>query len=184
MLLSILLMSAFWTVPSQSAPGNYDEAEAYEIYALILSSEYRFKNAKQFVIRRETDSYQMCLKPNPEFEERLGPAIAAYVELNKKEWLLQPKLRVDRLYQLVGKDRFKMIFDQGSWEAYYAEYPQSQGFIQFSAVGFNKDQTVAVVYMGYGCCGLCGAGQFYVLEKVNGKWKPFKWEGESCSWIS
>ena len=184
MLLSILLMSAFLTAPSQPAPSNYDEAEAYEVYAVILSSEYRFKNAKQFVIRRETDSYQMCLKPNQEFEERLGPAIAAYVELNKKEWLLQPKLRVDRLYQLVRKDRFKMIFDQGSWEAYYAEYPESQGFIQFSAVGFNKDQTVAVVYIGYGCGGLCGAGQFYVLEKVNGKWKPFKWEGESCSWIS
>lgn len=184
MLLSILLMSAFLTAPSQSSPGKYDEAEAYEVYAVILSSEYRFKNAKQLVIRRETDSYEMCLKPNQEFQERLSPAIAAYVELNKKEWLLQPKLQIDRFYQLVGKDRVKMIFDQGSWEAYYGAYPQSEGFIQFSAVGFNRDQTIAVVYMGYGCGGLCGRGEFHVLEKVNGKWKPFKWEGESCAWMS
>jgi hypothetical protein len=40
------------------------------------------------------------------------------------------------------------------------------GVIELSAVGFNTDKTVAVVYMLGG-----DKGTSFVLEKQNGKWK-------------
>jgi hypothetical protein len=56
--------------------------------------------------------------------------------------------------------------------------------MEFSAVGFNVDKPIAVVYMGHSCGPLCGGGTFHVLEKSEGKWKPFEWKGSSCAWIS
>ena len=91
MFANILLLLALLTIPSQSTPSAYEEAEAYEVYAAILPSEWplRVAHAKQLVFRRETTSYEMCLKPEKEFQDKLGPAISAYLELNKKQWLLQ-----------------------------------------------------------------------------------------------
>ena len=37
------------------------------------------------------------------------------------------------------------VLKAGNWEAFYKRYPESGGFIILSAVGFNKDQTRAIV---------------------------------------
>jgi hypothetical protein len=62
--------------------------------------------------------------------------------------------------------------------------PYTGGWIELSAIGFNADKTVAVVYMGHLCGGLCGGGQFHVLQKKDGKWEPLKWQGKRCAWVS
>ncbi|HKN83983.1 MAG TPA: hypothetical protein VJW17_11115 [Pyrinomonadaceae bacterium] len=186
MLANILLLLALLTIPSQSTPSVYEEAEAYEVYAAILPSEWPLKeaHAKQLIIRRETTSYEMCLKPEKEFQDKLGPAISAYLELNKKQWLLQPRFSLELPYQFIDSAKVKAIFEHSDWDEYYRLYPKSGGLIDLSAVGFNDDKTVAVVYMGHGCGPLCGGGGFHVLEKVDGKWKPLEWKGSRCYWIS
>lgn len=40
----------------------------------------------------------------------------------------------------------------------------------FSRVGFSADGKQALVYMGYSCGGLCGQGNFYLLEMHGGEW--------------
>src|ERR1044071_7358788 len=101
MFASLILLVTLLAAPSQTPLDPYKDVEAYEVYAAILPSEWplRHANAKQLVIQRETRGYEMCLKPEKEFEDKLGPAIAAYVELNKKQWLLQPKLSIEQPYQ-------------------------------------------------------------------------------------
>jgi hypothetical protein len=182
----IVLFLALLTVPSQNVLNVYEEASAYEVYAAILPSEWplRVAHAKQLVIRRETTAYEMCLKPEREFEDKLGPAISDYVEVNKKQWWLQPKISIDQTYQFLEADNFSKIMKHGGWDEYYREYPESGGLISLSAVGFNPDKTVAVVYMGHYCGPLCGGGTFHVLEKADGKWQPLKWKGSFCSWVS
>ena len=76
------------------------------------------------------------------------------------------------------------LMSQGRWNEYYRQYPDSGGLLEFSAVGFNPDKTIAVVYMGHSCGDLCGGGTFHVLEKIDGKWKPLEWKGSSCAWAS
>ena len=51
-----------------------------------------------------------------------------------------------------------------------------------SAVGFNKETTLAVVYTGSSCGGLCGSWSFHLLEKTDGKWKEAP--GVTCSMVS
>ena len=186
MLALILSLLVFLALPTQVTSSAYDDADAYEVYASILPSEWplRVAHAKQLVILRETKFYPMCLKPANESEAKVGPAISNYIKLNERKWLLQPRLSSDSPYQFVDARKFEDLMSRGRWNEYYRQYPESGGLIEFSAVGFNQDKTIAVVYMGHSCGDLCGGGTFHVLEKVDGKWKPFEWKGSSCAWAS
>jgi hypothetical protein len=185
MLALILSSLLFSSLPAQVTSSAYDDADAYEVYAAILPSEWplRVAHAKQLVILRETRAYQMCLKPATQSEAKVGPAISNYLELNKKKWELQPKLSFATPYQFLEAQKIEALMKQG-WDAYYHRYPDSGGVIAVSAVGFNPDKTIAVVYMGHSCGMLCGGGTFHVLEKIDGKWKPLQWTGSSCAWAS
>ena len=102
MLAEIVLAFAFFAGPTQAAMSAYEEATAYEVYAAILPLDpLRVAHAKSLVFRRETTSFQMCLRPDKEFETKVGPAIANYVELNKKQWALEARLSIDSSYQFL-----------------------------------------------------------------------------------
>jgi hypothetical protein len=193
MLKKALLLLIFSSLFSQSAPVRpddspkpYEDGEAYAVYAAVLPSEWPWKvaHAKTLVIRSETKNYGMCLQPEKGFTQSLGAAISDYVELNKRPWLLQSRFDIEKPYLLITPEEFKSAFAQGNWEAFYRQYPDSGGYIELSAVGFNSDKTVAVVYMGHDCGMRCGGGEFHVLQKKDGKWVPLAWKGMSCSWVS
>jgi hypothetical protein len=56
--------------------------------------------------------------------------------------------------------------------------------IELSAVGFNADETIAVVFIGYHCGEECRGGEFRALEKKTGKWKLLTGKGlwNHCVW--
>lgn len=176
----------------QSSGGNngnatlYEDQEAYEIYSVILSSEWplRVAHAKNLIIQTETKGYEMCLRPKEDWEEKVGPAISDYVRLNAKPSLLQRKINIEVPYQLIPVDELSSVIQRAGWKGFYQQYPHSGGWVELSAVGFNKDKTVAVVYMGHHCGHLCGGGGFHVLEKKSGRWVPLDWKGSSCAWVS
>src|SRR5215470_5259870 len=163
MLTLILSLLVFLSLPPQVTSSAYDDSDAYEVYASILPSEWplRVAHAKQLVILRDTKSIQMCLKPATESEATVGPAISNYLELNKKKWLLQPRLSFETPYQFLEAGKIEALTKQGQWDEYYRKYPDSGGVIQVSAVGFNPDKTIAVVHMGHSCGMLCGGGTFH-----------------------
>ena len=186
MLAVIVLLLVISSLPNQTTSSAYDVSEAYEVYAAILPSEWssRVPNAKQLIIRRETRSLQMCLKPSSEEQARVGPAIADYVNQNEKKWLLQPKLSFTTPYQFLETSKIDTFMSHVGWIEFYRQYPESGGIVEFSAVGFNVDKTIAVVYIGHLCGALCGRGTYHVMEKRDGKWKELEFKGDSCAWIS
>ena len=167
-------------------PTTYEDQEAYEVYAAILQSDWllRHAHAKTLIIQTETKSFQMCLQPDEEWKEKVGPAISDYVRLNAKPWLLQRRINIEVPYQLIKVDVLMSLVKNAGWEAFHQQYEHSKGWMELSAVGFNNDKTVAVVYMGHHCGNLCGDGRFYVLEKKAGQWLPLDWKGTSCAWAS
>ncbi len=128
----------------------------------------------------------MCLKPEGDSVAVVGPAISNYVEINKNARLIEKAFPMDQPFELIFAAELKGIFGQGvgGWQAFYNRYPNSGGWIELSAVGFNADKTVAVVYTAHHCGMLCGSGEFKVLEKKEGKWQPLTWQGSRCSWAS
>jgi len=191
----VITLSGIRVADGQTEQSAYTDAEAYAVYSVMLSPERPVSAAKAriLVIETETVDYpkysdddSKCLA-SPKGEESIyDPVIAAYRAANKTASLLQPKFDLPVPYKLVSTSWIEGLFAKngGGWKEFYAKYPNSGGLISMSAVGFNADKTIALVYMGYSCGGLCGSGGFHVLKKINGSWAEIKWAGASCAWVS
>jgi hypothetical protein len=183
-------LGAFHTEPNDTKPvQTYSIAEAYEVYSAILPNEWtwRYAKSKTLLVRAETVSYQMCLTPDTVSSNLLDAAIANYRLVNRTTWTLERKFEISKPYELIPSAALEAPFKTNGpagWSEFKLEHPDSVGWIELSAVGFNDDKTVAVVYIGHHCGGLCGGGSFSVLRKAEGKWKPLPWSGGSCAWAS
>ncbi|MBV8705956.1 MAG: hypothetical protein JO028_02115 [Acidobacteriaceae bacterium] len=168
---------------------TYSIQEAYKVYSAVLPDEWtwRYANSKILLIKAETVPYQMCLTPDAESAKLLDPAIVNFRIVNGTTWTLERKLDISKPYELVPGAALQAPFKTNGpagWSDFKREHPDSVGWIELSAVGFNHDKTVAIVYIGHHCGGLCGGGGFRVLRKSEGKWKGLAWNGGSCAWAS
>ena len=77
--------------------------------------------------------------------------------LNSHAWQLQvPIFNIQLPFKLVAFDEIHAALDgPGGWDGFYTKFPESGGYIELSAVGFNPDKTVAVVYVGHHCGSTC-----------------------------
>jgi hypothetical protein len=184
LILALLLLQGVNSTTGKAPP--YEDQEAYEVYSAIIPLEWplRDAHAKTLIIQNETKGYEMCLRPETEWQEKIGPAISDYVRANAKPSLLQPRIKAGVPYRLIIADELRSTIQTSGWEGFYQRYPDSGGWMELSAVGFNVNKTVAVVYMGHHCGPLCGGGRFHVLEKKDGKWVALDWKGSSCAWAS
>lgn len=174
LLLSLLLSYCARVAPNSQVPPTEDP-ESYEVYSVILNS-FSKQHAKSMVIRAETKGEEMCLQPEKESKKLIGDAITNYVRLNGKTWPLQERFNIEQPYKLMKNAEVEKAIEGKPIFEFY--------LIELSAVGFNSEKTIAVVYMGYICGGLCGAGGFHVLQKKDGIWTPLKWKGDSCHWVA
>ncbi len=181
---------------------TYSDADAYEVYSAVLSFPEAAppSKSKNFIIRRETlrdfgalidgetAPTRTCLRPDAESAKIIGTAIEDYVKINQTKWLLEEKFKPEIPYKLVDSKTIISIINlltkKQDWKEFHKQYPDSGGFVDLSAVGFNADKSVAVVSKGLWCGSLCGEGRYYVLQKKDGKWIPLEWEGERCGWVS
>ena len=108
---SLLILALLWPqgVSTSSKAPTYEDEEAYEVYSAILPLEWplREAHAKSLIIQKETKGYEMCLRPEKEGQEKIGPAISDYVRLNAKPSLLQPRIKVGVPYQLIVADELE-----------------------------------------------------------------------------
>ena len=86
-------------------------------------------------------------------------------------------------YQIVTSSEMHSIFGTSGaiWGRYYEKYPNSTGLLKLSRVGFNSDGNQAALYVSTYCGGLCGAGYFVIMEKVDSNWKVVQ---EVEVWVS
>jgi hypothetical protein len=168
----------------------YDDPEAYKVYSAILPNQWPWSeaNATTLMIRTQTEPYAMCIAPDKESEKIVGSAIADYKKKNRTKWLLQREFDIAKPYEMVPGEEIDGIFKTegtAGWKTFYERHPNSGGWIELSAVGFNPSKTIAVVYAGHSCGGLCGGGTFHTLQKIDGKWIPLRLKGgTSCAWAS
>jgi hypothetical protein len=166
-----------------SVPKAYDIDEAYQIYSLLIAHEeaYQFGKATA-IIQEDTVSHPLdagCFEAKA--AGRFKEAFADYREVQKRTWLLQRRFQIERPYELVSSDTIRQFFNERGpegWKELNQCYPDSGGFIIVSPVGFNKSKTLAVVYTGSSCGGLCGRWIFHLLEKDRDRWKAVS--GVTC----
>jgi len=178
---AVSLVFALTAAQDSAATRPYSVADAYDIYSRLLPGEQSYRFAKgRIVIQQETtapvklDDY--CL--TPEAAREFKDAIEDY-KRHTEPMLLQRSLEIDKPYELVSAEAIGTLIKNHNWDEFYKRYPDSGGVIRMTAVGFNRQRTLAIVFTGSQCDDLCGQGSFDLLQKLNGKWKPVP--GVRCS---
>jgi hypothetical protein len=169
-----VLASVLCVVEAQnSASGQYDDHDAYEIYSLLLPGAQSYDFAKgTLVIQQETDAvvklddYCLSSKAAREFKDAIED-----FKRHTEPMLLQRRFKIEP-YELVNTETIGTLIKDHKWGDFYKRYPDSGGIIRVSTVGFNRQKTLAIVNTGSSCNDLCGSGSFHLLKNIDGKWKP------------
>ena len=177
--------------------------EEYAIYASILESIYQdnwkqYKTKTSFVILDDT------FKPGYEDESDIGKMKGMSKDFNRKnqtsakierlfpikyEYEITSKSKVDELLEIGRKelDRIKEDIKRNNkpqitwgssivWKSFDEKYPNSNGYYQFSRVGFSSNKRFALVRVEREASE-SGDSMFYILRKVKGKWKIYSFGG-------
>jgi hypothetical protein len=175
---------------------NSDE-DANEIYRLLVHCKFIFNDEiKLIVIKAETTGCPMY--EDESVREKWAVTESFHQLMNK--WMPEAELQTLDNYVLSNKTRqelkvwnlginYVLIRDsdlpdgtiENFWATFYKKYPNSPGLVVFSKVGFNDRHDQAFVYVARSCGGLCGAGDYVLLNKVNGEWVVLNEQG---LWVS
>jgi hypothetical protein len=150
------------------------EAEEYAVYsAMIEQNPIGYDMGTNLVIRDQTDDLDERM-----FEETLEvhpmPVDLAdsYRSRNQVSYTLDPALDLEQSYTLMSRKEHDELFGKkgAGWPEFESRYPEAEGIINFSRVGFSEEGDLALVLMGFRCWDLCGAGGLYLLAKEDGSW--------------
>jgi hypothetical protein len=169
---SLLLLGccALLCATASRAPKSraYQDNEAYRVYQAVLPKVEAMRTLSRPLIQLETQSLEPMTdcSPSGQWNELLSPALKDYRSVNQHVWRLQPKLTLDRSYELVPATDLLQFYLKSN-------------HLVVSAVGFNRQRTTAVVYIADRT-----SGRFYALRKPRGVWELADWNGGECGWIS
>ena len=168
--------------------------DSYDIYSMLLRTEMPPQwKITAWAIRQETQTFsnhsvsnvndlRLCLDPSQDQRSIYLPLLEDYVAKNKKKLVLERKVDLPE-YALVDPSDIKAI-QQRSRAADGFLFNASVIF-HVSAVGFNREGTRALVYVGHDCGSLCGGGRYHLLVKKDGQWQVDReYRGMSCAWAS
>ena len=164
---------------------NFVSAREYAVYSALLDeideSPNDGKEVTLLVINDQTEGPDKSCVPEEIAQwygevksDEIKPLFENLTEKNKDSAPLYRKFKVNRQYVLLNALNFVSNFEErdlDGWNEFYKKYPGSSGYITFSRVGFNSDETKALIYRQTNCGGLCGYGGYILLSKDNGTWK-------------
>ena len=190
-LLAIALAAAAADVARVQIPAAQtviEDPDAYVVYATLIDDAIPSKpTRKQLVIQRETVVNKDCTVSGGALETDWKPVADDFKAQNARVRFIAADRDLHRPYIVVPQQDLLAYFTKqgGRWPAFYRQYPDSGGYVEVSAVGFNDRKTRAMVYVAHSCGDLCGLGSYRLLEKVGGKWDDAGVPGVStCMWIS
>src|SRR5262249_22310511 len=177
-----------WTTYRRS---TIQQQEEYAVYSTVINENSPHERFKLLVIQDRTGMHgesdehlinvcQSLTRRMPSLEKE---TLADFQAKSKRPYPLRPTLELKVPYKLISEKELGEFFGKEyiKWDSFYEKYPQSQGVMELSRVGFNRNRTQALVYRGNQSDGLAGAGGFVLLTKENGLWTIKEWAGW---WIS
>jgi hypothetical protein len=208
-LLALLICNYYGCESSNKKPFNEkEEAAVYRAYIDLHYANRHFsdlqfenKSFSNIVVCAKSSgfihpfSYQkviakMSLKPE-------AATIINFLERNDGNYpesqLTEKTLRVIGRYSINPYIKFKLphtlitdaeidqIFSNGGWEEFYRRYPNSRGIVYLSRVGFNNNETQALLYFAHQYTEAAGEGFLVLLKNTQGKWKQI---AQTNVWIS
>lgn len=158
----------------------------YQLYSLVLNEKYSINKdstdrrtyfgkwkrieVKEIVLRRNTDVTGIGPAHNA-VKSISRETIENYWERNSKSFELKSINSDIKLTLFDSLDNSKQISIRKFWRLFYKKYPESNGIVELSMIGYNREKTQALMCIGVNSNYLMGEGFFVFFELVNGKWK-------------
>ncbi len=176
-LVSVVLASACASNKASSTPSTTDK---YAVYKAVIESLYLSEGFPLVVLKDHT-----ALDTSPGesldnviayIQENLGSAIESETlnDFRAKNRQSQEELDAglfDKRCVLISEVKIKGIFEHGgNWSQFYITYPNSQGIMTLSRVGFNTKKNQALLYVGNQSDYLAGRGYYIFLTKKGEDW--------------
>lgn len=172
------------------------DKEEYAVYYMLLEQWIVNPEIKTVVVKKFTDTNSfndekpLAIDNVLRSRDENSPIEQSMVDdYNEKNYRRSSQLAVELFggknkIILVSDLEVKEFFNEGcneGWKKLGEKYPNSQGLTTLSRVGFNKEKTRAVVYLGHSFACLGGAGHLVILEKQFDGWKIVQ---SNMLWIS
>lgn len=162
--------------------------EEYAVYSAAIAKFFSVRTSLQQVVVKQRTTIEWSRKERVQYIRQQIPELdqtltKRFKQRNKTPEMLEPRFSTQIPVKLISQQELDDIFKEGanSWRIFYERYPNSQGLMDFSRVGFNTDRTQALVYVGNLAGFLAGEGRYLFLVKENGVWTPKK---EITAWVS
>jgi hypothetical protein len=152
------------------------KTEEYAVYSAVVSRMSESEAIRLVVISENTVSYPVDagFLRNEALARRLAPlsqvTVDDYIAKNRVVRPLSRGFDLKLPYVFFREEDEELFKPDGSWERYFKRFPDSQGFITLSSIGFNTEKNQAFLYAARSCGRLCGAGFMVVLMKLDGVW--------------
>lgn len=161
------------------------EPNEYQIYSLILNEKF---TSNDLIVKQKTskstsitiplanDYYQPLKTEFPNLDETIFTSL---VENNVLAYNLDNKFTLStKTTTLISSEESQYFFNskdvnQG-WIDFYKKYPNSNGMIEMSRVGFNSDKSQAIVAVEHYYGSLGADGLLIYLIKEQNSWKIIK----------
>ncbi len=175
----VFLLSCVTLIPeateTMKTPTNTPDlsAEEFAIYAALL---HLGEGQGMRVIQDRTDTAFISGEHSITYIQEQLPqvdpeTIADLQAKNQESYALQDLFppEVEGVV-FISREEVDAFFEDGGWDAFYEKYPQANGIIEVSRVGFNSAGDEALVYVGNQHDYLAGAGFLVWMEKVDRQW--------------
>ena len=108
--------------------------------------------------------------------------LADFLAKNREQHRVEPDLNPEGRLICLSDEEFQYIFsDREGWERFRQTFPESDGTLRFSRVGFNRAVTQALIYAGQQFDWHIGSGGYWLFSKSDGTWTEVDKLG---TWIS
>jgi len=94
----------------------------------------------------------------------------AFREVNGQRTTFQHSFSLAFDYEVLDESQLEIVLKTGGWPAFYKRFSGSPGIMKLSRVGISADGNQALFSASHECGGLCGGGEYVVMEKRDGRW--------------
>lgn len=177
----VFLVSLHFCGVGVEPPGTEKWREEYAVWSTVIDQVFTDTETKLFVVLDQT-SYQDSddaglhkwlqglLKRSPELAA--SDLFADFLVRSKRSIHLQDKFTLDTDYVLVSEEQIDELLQKDSdcWTGFHRKYPDADGLLRLSGVGFNQTRDQALVYVRVQMVGFSWKGKHVVLSKKDGQW--------------
>ena len=156
------------TALAEDSLALYEDVDAYQVYSAALRG--RAPVGIPLLIERRTAPGDNCIAPSGAHSAQVREASEDSRETNRRQLRLVERFEIP--VKLLNDAAARDI--QSKLAGRHEPELRRVGLTSLSAVGFSKDRSVAVLYVGNYCGLTCGQWRSAAYIKKNGAWTELK----------